>query len=82
LTVISTIIYKDAMNVEQLTKHYGTQAAAAEAIDITPQAVSKWKDLGAIPIEYQIKWEVDSGGALKADLPDEIRNPKPHEAVQ
>ncbi len=65
------------MNIEQLTRHYGTQAKAAEAIEVTPQAVSKWKDQGAIPIEYQIRWEIESGGKVKADLPKAIRNPRP-----
>jgi hypothetical protein len=61
------------MNVEQLIEHYGTQAAAAVAIKVSPQAVSKWKS-GGIPLDFQIKWEVQSGGALRADLPAEVRN--------
>jgi hypothetical protein len=60
------------MNVENLVDYYKTQAAAAAAIEVTPQAVSKWKDVG-IPIEFQIKWEVHSKGGVRADLPDQIR---------
>lgn len=61
------------MKVDDLIKHYKTQAAAAAAIEVTAQAVSKWKQAG-IPIDYQIKWELESRGALRADLPPEIRS--------
>lgn len=71
-----------AMNIDQLTKHYGTQAAAADAIGISRQLMSKLKreqeeEGKRIPTDYQIKWEINSGGAVKADIPQEIRNPKP-----
>jgi hypothetical protein len=70
------------MQIDQVIRHYKTQAAAAEAIEISPQLMSKLKreeeeEGKRIPTDYQIKWEVQSNGILKADLPDEIRNPKP-----
>jgi hypothetical protein len=60
------------MNVEQLAEHYGNQSKAADAINVTRAAVSKWKDTG-IPTDYQIKWELATGGVLKADLPGAVR---------
>ncbi len=60
------------MNVDHLIAHYKTQAAAAAAIEVTPQAVSKWKGR-EIPIEFQIRWEMASSGVLRADIPEEIR---------
>lgn len=66
------------MQIDHLLQHYGNQANAADAINISRQLMSKLKreqkaSGKEIPIEYQIKWEVQSGGALKADLPDEVR---------
>lgn len=61
------------MTVDQLEIFYGSKAAAARAIGITPAAVSNWGDTRIIPIEHQIKWELDSRGALRADLPRSIR---------
>jgi hypothetical protein len=60
------------MTVDDLKAFYGTQAAAADAIDVSPQAVSLWVDKG-IPLDYQVRWEVVSGGRLKADLPRIVR---------
>ena len=67
------------MNVENLVECYETQAAAADAINVSRQAVSKWKESG-IPIEFQIRWELDSGGKVRADLPDALRYKVPDEA--
>lgn len=75
------------MNIDQLIAHYGTQSAAAQAIEISPQLMSKLKreqeeEGRRIPTDYQIKWEIASNGALIADLPDEIRNPKPSQGSE
>lgn len=61
------------MNIQQLVEHYGDQAAAADAIRVSRQAVSKWKKAGRIPLEYQLQWEENSAGAVRADLPAFVR---------
>jgi hypothetical protein len=60
------------MTVDDLKQHYGTQAAAADAINVSRQAVSLWGDKG-IPLEYQVEWEVATSGKLRADLPAIVR---------
>lgn len=57
-----------------LKKHYGTEAAACKAIGLTPQAMTNFKRNGRVPIEWQIQWELHSNGAVRADLPDAVRN--------
>jgi hypothetical protein len=66
------------MQTNQILDHYKSWAKAARAIQISPQLMSKLKreqeERGkAIPIDYQIKWEVATGGELKADVPEQIR---------
>lgn len=60
------------MKYEELIEHYGSAAKVAEALGGTRQGVHRWKVIG-IPIKKQIEAEVDSGGALKAALPSEVR---------
>lgn len=60
------------MTVDDLKAFYGTQEKAADAIEVSKQAVSLWARKG-IPLDYQVKWEVVSEGALKADLPAIVR---------
>lgn len=67
--MISTMDY-----LKTLKKHYVTHSAAARAIGLTPQALVNFCRKGRVPIEWQIKWELDSKGAVKAvDLPDAVR---------
>lgn len=61
------------MTVDELEEFYGTQAKAAAAIGCTPQAVSNWRNKGRIPTDYQLRWEVDSKGVLRADIPMSVR---------
>jgi hypothetical protein len=62
------------MQIRDIESRYESWAAAAKAIGISPQLMSKLKRSNKeIPIEYQIKWEVASNGELKADLPQEVR---------
>jgi len=56
------------MTYEQLVAHYGSQAAAARALDIQPPSVSEWKDNG-IPLPRQAQYEILTRGKLKADRP-------------
>jgi len=60
------------MTYDELIRHYGSAMNAADAINVSRQAVHRWKENG-VPIEQQILYEVDSKGALLADLPAEIR---------
>lgn len=49
-----------------LVDHYGTQANAANAVGLSPQAVSQFRTRGRIPVEWQIRWELDTKGAVRA----------------
>jgi len=64
------------MKVRDLVKFYGTQSAAADAIKVSRAAVSLWKvvNKGAIPIDQQIAYELDTGGKLRADIPHSMRH--------
>jgi DNA-binding transcriptional regulator YdaS (Cro superfamily) len=60
------------MTYDQLLAVFKTQRAAANAIGVSKQAVSQWKRKG-IPRDSQINIEVKTGGKLRADLPQEVR---------
>jgi hypothetical protein len=56
------------MTLEEAIKHFGSQAALAEAIGKTSAAISMWKARGGvIPIDRQYQIQVASKGRLKAD---------------
>ena len=63
------------MKYDELIDHYKTPAAAAAAINTDRQRVHGWKNLDRIPTDAQIQYEVATAGALRADLPAEIRKP-------
>jgi hypothetical protein len=74
LTDISPLIDNADMQIRDIEGRYESWAAAAKAIGISPQLMSKLKKSNKeIPIEYQIKWEVATNGELKADIPEQIR---------
>jgi hypothetical protein len=54
------------MDIQDLIRHYGTQAKAAEAIGYTRQAIHRWKSVG-IPMEAQCFYEIKTNGKIKAD---------------
>lgn len=58
------------MKKQQAIKHFGTQQALADALGISQPSVAAWK---AIPILRQIQIETVTGGALKADLPEYLK---------
>jgi hypothetical protein len=60
--------YDYLVSYTELIQFYGSQAAAARAIGIKPPSVDEWKVKG-IPLPRQAQYELDSGGALKADPP-------------
>lgn len=59
------------MRYRDLLKHFGSEADAARAIKKNRQTVNRWKKL--IPLDEQVRIEVLTDGALKADLPDSVR---------
>lgn len=61
------------MTYDELITHYGNPAAAAAAIGLDRQVAYGWKVRGGIPLEQQCKYEVESGGKLKADIPPKLR---------
>ena len=67
------------MTYDELIAHYGTPAAAASARNIDRQRVHGWKTRDRIPTDDQIEYEVLTGGALRADLPEAIREAAPAE---
>lgn len=60
------------MKYRDLVKHFGSEADAARAIKRNRQTVNRWKKV--IPLDEQVRIEVITSGALKADLPDMVRN--------
>lgn len=61
------------MTPHALLRHYKSKAAIAKAGDVDRQAVHGWFERGRVPLEQQTKYEVDTGGKLKADVTDEFR---------
>lgn len=53
------------MKKSDVVKHFGTEAAAAAALEVTKQAVNGWGDI--IPEGMAYKAQVITGGALKVD---------------
>jgi len=62
------------MTYDELIAHYITPAAAAAARGIDRQRVHGWKGRERIPTDDQIEYEVLTNGALRADLPDQVRS--------
>ena len=60
------------MNHADLITYYGSGQKAAEAVQVTRQAVHSWKRR-PIPIAQQLEYELATKGALRASLPREIR---------
>jgi DNA-binding transcriptional regulator YdaS (Cro superfamily) len=60
------------MTYDQLIKHYGTQAAAAQALGLSQPSVWAWKDR-TIPYDRQCQIQVATNGKLKAKLEDDGR---------
>ncbi len=61
------------MTYKELLRHFKTEAEAARARGIDRQRVHGWKHRDRIPTDDQIAYEVLTGGALKADIPKELR---------
>lgn len=60
------------MTIDQAIAHFGSQAALAEKIGRTPEAISMWKVRGGvIPIDVQYRIQVLTKNKLKADSPSE-----------
>lgn len=62
------------MNCSELLRHYKTKVAIAEAGGVDRQVVHGWFERGKVPLDQQTKYEVATGGLLKADVSDEFRD--------
>jgi hypothetical protein len=62
------------MTPDHHISHLGTKTTAAKAIGFGQSTISEWKTAGHIPLESQIKIELITRGALKADLPKSLRS--------
>lgn len=51
---------------ENVTKYYGGERQAADALQVTRQIVNYWKQAGTIPIKTQAWIQLHTGGALTA----------------
>ena len=54
------------MDFNDLKRHFGSIAKAADAIGVHRQAIYEWKKRGGIPEGQQYKIQVLTSGALKA----------------
>lgn len=58
------------MTFHELVQYFRSQSNAARAIGIKPPSVHAWKEKG-IPYDKQCQIEILTGGALKADRPQQ-----------
>ena len=68
------------MTYNQLVNFYGSPSKAADAIKASRQRVNVWRVSGRIPLEAQFEYELESKGALRADVPKAIRFPSNQQA--
>jgi len=59
------------MTYDDLCRHFGNANKAASSLKMHRQRVYRWKR--GIPQDAQIEIEVLTAGALRADVPDQIR---------
>lgn len=64
------------MTYDDLIAHYTSEAEAGRALGLERQTVHRWKKSGLVPLDQQVKYEIASAGALRADIPDELRDSK------
>lgn len=78
------------MNTDQAVAHFGSKKKLADALGISPGAVTLWKNV--IPHLRQYQIQTVTGGALKVDeamtvtavgscAPDAVKSPKPNGSV-
>lgn len=60
------------MDTEKLLTHFGNINAVCSNLDVSRATFYLWKKKG-ISIERQIKIEVATNGAIRADLPASVR---------
>jgi DNA-binding transcriptional regulator YdaS (Cro superfamily) len=54
------------MKINNVIKHFGSQAAAASALGVTQPTISNWKTRGKIPKLQQLRIEHITSGKLRA----------------
>lgn len=59
-----------AVNPADLIEHYGqgSIAKAAPAMQVTRQTLYNWQAAGKVPLLWQVWFERDTAGRLKADV--------------
>lgn len=55
------------MKYETAWIYYKTSKAIADAAEVSPALVSRWKKEGIIPAQHAVTLENKSGGAVKID---------------
>lgn len=55
------------MKIDNVIKYFGSQIAAANALDVTQPTISNWKSRGRIPQLQQLRIEHITRGELRAD---------------
>ena len=60
-------LYTELMNIEQAVEFYGGKKKLAEALGISPGAVSHWVEANEIPEGQQYKLQALTKGKLKVD---------------
>ena len=61
------------MTPHDVISHYGTQAAAADALDLSQPSISDWVRAGSVPWLRQLDIERMTNGALRANPEDRER---------
>jgi DNA-binding transcriptional regulator YdaS (Cro superfamily) len=54
------------MKIDNVIRHFGSQAAAASALAVTQPTISNWKSRGKIPELQQLRIEHITRGKLRA----------------
>ena len=63
-----------AMTYSDVLDYFKSQEKAAAAIGIKQSSVAGWKRSNKVPLRRQIQYEIETGGALRADLPEQVRS--------
>lgn len=55
------------MNPQQVIDYYGSQTAAADALEVSQPSIAQWLESGKIPEVRQYQIELATMGFLRAD---------------
>lgn len=63
------------MTIDEVKEYYGSRRQACIAAGVNRQAFTAWQNEGKIPLYRQMILERDTGGVLKADIPEKTPQP-------